>query len=343
MNDSALIAMSGGVDSCVAAYLAARQGLQCTGVTLHLWEDTANAAGARCAAQKLGMEFQELDAREPFRIHVVEPFVRAYEAGLTPNPCVRCNQQLKFGYLLDWALSQGMDYIVSGHYAQIRRDPNTGRYLLYKAAHIQKDQSYFLAGLTQDQLAHILFPLGTLTKEQVRQIAREQGFQSAGQKDSQDICFVPDGDYVSMMERYRGVPYCPGSFLDREGKPIGTHKGAVAYTLGQRKGLGLAMGEPVYVCSKDMAANTVTVGPETLLFTTALRAGDLNWLPFDAPTGPMEVQAKVRSRHKEQPVTLYPEGDTCRVEFREPQRAVTPGQAVVFYQDDLVIGSGTIL
>ncbi len=343
MDKTALIAMSGGVDSSVAAWLAIRQGYTCTGATVHLWENTANADSARSVAQKLGMSFTELDARSLFSRQVVEPFIRAYEAGLTPNPCILCNQYLKFGYLLDWALSQGISHVVTGHYAQLRQDPHTGRYLLYKAAHTQKDQSYFLAGLNQKQLSHTLFPLGELTKDQVRQIAREQNFQSAGQKDSQDICFVPDGDYFSMIQRYRGTVCCPGTFLNLEGVPVGTHKGAIAYTLGQRKGLGLAMGEPVYVCAKDMAANTVTVGPESVLFSQALRAGNLNWIPFEALREPMEVLAKVRSRHKEEPAVIYPEGDTCRVEFQTPQRAITPGQAVVFYREDLVLGAGTIL
>ncbi len=343
MDQTALIAMSGGVDSCVAAFLTAQQGFACTGATLCLWEDTANVAGARSAAQNLGMDFIELDARALFCQQVVEPFVAAYEAGLTPNPCIRCNQHLKFGYLLDWAVAHGMDFVVTGHYARICRDPETGRYLLYKAKDLKKDQSYFLAGLNQAQLSRIRFPLGSLSKEQAREIARQQGFQSASQKDSQDICFVPEGDYLAMMERYRGKAYCPGTFLDQNGSPVGTHKGAVAYTLGQRKGLGLSMGAPVYVCGKDMAANTVTVGPEALLFSQSLRAGNLNWIPFETLEAPLQVRAKVRSRHQEQPATVYPEKDTCRVEFQDPQRAITPGQAVVFYREDQVIGSGTIL
>ena len=234
----------------------------------------------------------------------------------------------------------GYDAIATGHYARIRRDETTGRYLLYKALDEKKDQSYFLACLDQHQLAHSRFPLGELTKEQVRQIALDQGFINAKKKDSQDICFVPDGDYMAFMERHTGKTYPCGAFLDTEGKTLGTHKGAVGYTMG----LGLAMGRPVYVCGKDMAANTVTVGPEELLFTSSLLAEGWNWLPFEALTAPMRVMAKARSRHVPQPATVYPaDNGMARVEFDAPQRAITPGQTVVLYDGDMVVGSGTII
>ena len=348
--EQALIAMSGGVDSSVAAYLAQQQGLSCCGATMKLWDPQilgnapVSTDDARAVAQRLGMPFYEVDAAGEFCRQVVEPFIHAYEDGLTPNPCILCNRHLKFSYLLDKALQLGCRYVVTGHYARIVFDKTSGRYLLYKAADGAKDQTYFLASLTQRQLSHTLFPLGELTKEQVRAIAAEQGFGNAQKRDSQDICFVPDGDYKGFMEQYGKKTYPQGDFLDETGKVVGRHNGAVGYTLGQRKGLGLAMGSPVYVCGKDMQRNTVTVGPEAQLFTSVLWAEDCNFIPFDTLTEPMRVTAKARSRHTEQPATVYPEGDgRIRVEFDAPQRAITAGQAVVLYQGDMVVGSGTIL
>ena len=349
--NKAMIAMSGGVDSSVAAFLMQTDGFSCCGGTLLLCDEALTgqatpspATDARAVADRLGIPFYTFDAREDFKCHVVEPFIGAYEAGLTPNPCIFCNQRIKFDLLLEKALSLGCRYIVTGHYARIRQDEKTGRYLLYKAPDRQKDQSYFLAGLNQYQLAHCKFPLGELTKEQVRAIAQEQGFINARKKDSQDICFIPGGDYVAFMERYRGRPYPEGAYLDANGKEVGRHKGAVAYTLGQRKGLGIAMGTPVYVCGKDMQANTVTVGAEELLFSTELVADNWNFFPFEALSAPIRATAKVRYRHEPQPATVYPmENGKARVVFDAPQRAITPGQAVVLYDGDLVIGSGTIL
>ena len=254
-----------------------------------------------------------------------------------------CNRHLKFQQLLDRALTLECDYIATGHYARIRQDCATGRYLLYKALDSAKDQSYFLASLTQHQMAHTLFPLGDLTKEQVRQVAQQQGFINARKRDSQDICFVPDGDYLAFLERYTGKEYPAGDFLDLNGNVVGKHKGAVGYTLGQRKGLGIAMGEPVYVCGKDMEKNTVTVGPNESLFRQELWANDWNWFPFESLEEPIHVKAKARSRMTEQPATVYPEENgLARVVFDEPQRAITAGQAVVLYDGDLVVGGGTI-
>ena len=349
--NKALIAMSGGVDSSVAAYLTQLEGYRCIGATMQLCskallgaEPEDNVHDARAVAQRLGMEFYAFDRTDAFRQQVVDYFVDAYEQGLTPNPCIRCNRTIKFGDLLDTALALGCSWVVTGHYARIRQDEATGRYLLYKAADEAKDQSYFLASLTQHQLAHSRFPLGELTKEQARQIAREQGFINARKKDSQDICFVPGGDYVEFIRRYTGSVPQTGDFLDLQGNVVGKHTGAISYTLGQRKGLGLAMGAPVYVCGKDMAANTVTVGPNEALFSHTLRAADWNWIPFPVLTEPMCVTAKARSRHTGAPATVYPEENgIARVVFDEPQRAITPGQAVVLYDGDMVIGSGTIL
>ena len=340
--DQALIAMSGGVDSSVAAYLTQQQGVECIGATMLLHDpDPAVAEDARLVAERLGMEFYVFDRTLPFRSYVQEDFVRSYEAGLTPNPCIVCNRYLKFGALLEDALELGCRWVVTGHYARIRFE--NGRYLLYKAADEAKDQSYFLAGLTQHQLAHIRFPLGELTKQEVRAIAEAQGFINARKKDSQDICFIPDGDYVAFMKKYTGKNYPAGDYLDLQGKVVGRHCGAVCYTLGQRKGLNLAMGQPVYVCGKDMENNTVTVGPNEALFTDILYATGCNWFSIPALTEPMRVTAKPRSRHAGAPATVYPEGEKIRVVFDEPQRAITPGQAVVMYDGDMVVGSGTRL
>lgn len=346
MSKKALIAMSGGVDSSVAAYLAEKNGYSCVGATMLLHPDGDSAKqveDARSVAQRLELPFHVLDFRKEFSQEVMDCFVDSYEAGLTPNPCVVCNQRLKFGCLLDAALELGCDYIVTGHYAQIAQDNATGRFYLRKATDESKDQSYFLYGLTQWQLSHIHFPLGGLTKTQARQIAEEQGFLTAKKKDSQDICFVPDGDYLSFMIRHTGKQYPAGDFLDCNGKVVGRHKGAVGYTLGQRKGLGLSMGEPVYVCDKDMQKNTVTVGPNEALMHRALRASDWFWHTIPELTAPLRVMAKARSRMTEQPATVYPEENGfVRVEFDEPQRAITPGQAVVLYDSDAVVGGGMI-
>ena len=336
----ALIAMSGGVDSSVAAFLAMEQGFDCCGSTMVLWNNATQDAASVC--DRLGIPFYVFDGQAAFREKVVQPFIDAYEAGLTPNPCVFCNNNLKFSWLLDRALEKGYEYVVTGHYARIQKDEATGRSLLYAAPNQQKDQSYFLAGLTPYQLSHSLFPLGDMTKEEVREIAAHQGFVSAQKKDSQDICFIPDGDYKAFMEQYTGKIYPCGSFLTLDGKVVGKHNGAVGYTLGQRKGLGLAMGSPVYVCGKDMVSNTVTVGPEQTLFAKTLWAENCNFIPFDDLTAPLQVTAKARSRHGAQPATVYPDENGIRVEFAQPQRAITPGQAVVLYDGDLVIGSGTI-
>ena len=347
-NQKALIAMSGGVDSSVAAHLTLQAGFCCTGATMELLDGGCSSqeaiADAQAVAQRLGIPFHVFPLREDFQKEVMEDFVRCYETGLTPNPCVRCNRHLKFGRLLEKARELGCDAVVTGHYARIIRDETTGRYLLAKARDAAKDQSYFLYALTQEQLACIRFPLGEMTKEEARAIAEEQGFLNARKRDSQDICFIPDGDYGAFLRRYTGKDYSRGPFLDLSGKQVGIHNGAVNYTLGQRKGLGLAMGAPVYVCAKDMQANTVTVCPNEALFSTELTAQDWFFFPFQWPQGPMEVKAKVRSRMEEQPATLYPLSDgKCRVVFREPQRAITPGQAVVLYDGDMVIGGGTII
>lgn len=344
--------MSGGVDSSVAAFLMLQQGYDCVGATMRLFdgkEEDSTCCGlddvedARSVAQRMGIPHYVFNFKKDFEDKVISEFIQSYEQGLTPNPCIQCNKHLKFRRLLHRAMELDCGYIVSGHYARIRKDENTGRYLLYKAADRAKDQTYFLACLDQEQLAHIQFPLGALTKDQVRAIAEENGFVNARKRDSQDICFVPDGDYVAFMERWTGKTYPEGNYLNLEGKVIGKHKGAVCYTIGQRKGLGIALGAPAYVCSKDMQANTVTLGPNEALFSKGLIADNWNWFPFPALTEPIRITAKTRHSQREQSATVFPgENGTATVLFDQPQRAVTPGQAVVLYDGDLVIGGGTI-
>ena len=351
--DKVLIAMSGGVDSSVAAYLMLSKGYSCAGGTMKLCdnvllglsqESTSDAiTDAKSVANKLGIDFYVFDHVIQFRERVVDKFVHSYELGETPNPCVNCNRFLKFDVLLNDALTLGYQYIATGHYAKIKKDSVSGRYLLCKAADQTKDQSYFLANLSQHQLAHTKFPLGDLTKSQIREIAENQGFINARKRDSQDVCFIPDGDYVAFMERYTGKTYPAGNYLNLAGEVVGQHRGAVCYTIGQRKGLALAMGEPVYVCHKDMTNNTVTVGPNESLFHSKLRAKDWNWIPFPDLAAPMKVMAKVRYRHSPQPAIVYPEeSGFARVEFDTPQRAITSGQLVVLYDGDMVVGGGTI-
>ena len=344
----AMIAMSGGVDSSVAALLAKQMGYQCVGATMRLCDglvpETSGPEDARKVAEAMGMPFYVFDHTALFREKVVDEFIRCYEQGGTPNPCLYCNRHLKFDALLDEAEALGCSYIVTGHYARIEKDALSGRYLLKKAVDTGKDQSYFLSCLTQYQLSHTLFPLGGMTKAQVRAVAEAEGYVTAKKKDSQDICFIPDGDYRSFMTSYTGKTYPAGDYLDLQGNVVGKHGGAVGYTIGQRKGLGIALGEPVYVCRKDMENNTVTVGPDEALWSSTLIGDNWNWIAISQLTEPIRCKARVRYRHTEQPATVYPLPDgKTKVEFDQPQRAITPGQTVVLYDGDTVIGGGTIL
>lgn len=353
--EKALIAMSGGVDSSVAAWEMIRQGYECMGVTMRLYDNRKfndrestccsldDVEDARAVAFRLGIPYYVFNFTQDFEEKVMDKFVTCYECGLTPNPCIDCNRYLKFDLLLRRARTLGCDYIVTGHYAQITFDEATGRYHLRKAVDTEKDQTYFLYSLTQQQLAHTRFPLGGLTKAQVRAVAEERGFINARKHDSQDICFVPDGDYVAFLERYTKKTYPVGDFLDEQGRVVGHHRGAVGYTLGQRKGLGIALGEPVYVCDKNMAANTVTVGSNESLMRRTLWANDWNWITIASLDTPMRVTAKARSRMREQAATVYPEENgVARVVFDQPQRALTPGQAIVLYDGENVVGGGTV-
>ena len=353
MSKTALIAMSGGVDSSVAAALMAQRGYDCIGVTMKLRSNNdacctekscctaSDAEDARNAAYSMGMKFYVFNFTQEFDREVIDRFVSAYEHGLTPNPCIDCNRYLKFERLYERARILGCDAIVTGHYARIEQE--NGRWLLKKSLDESKDQSYVLYDLTQETLARVKFPLGSLRKTEAREIAAEAGLINARKHDSQDICFVPDGDYARFMEDFTGKHYPAGDFLDVGGRKVGTHSGAVRYTIGQRKGLGLAMGAPVYVCAKDMQANTVTVGPESELFDTIVYANEVNWIAIPELKGPLRVTARTRYHQTEQPATVYPAGpDSFRLEFDQPQRAPTPGQAVVLYQGDVVLGGGTI-
>ena len=347
----ALIGMSGGVDSSLAAKLMRDRGFDCVGCTMKLFDaedgpdrpccSLNDVEGARAVANRLGIPFYVFNFREEFRSQVIDRFIAAYEAGRTPNPCIDCNRHLKFGKLLRRAEELGCRWVVTGHYARV--EEQNGRFLLKRAADPAKDQTYFLACLTQAQLAHVKFPLGDYTKAEVRELARQAGFVNAGKRDSQDICFVPGGDYAAVMEAYTGKTYPAGDYLDQSGNVVGRHRGAVRYTLGQRKGLDLALGTPVYVCAKDMERNTVTVGPDAALYSPGLRAEGMVWFPFDAPDGPLRCTVKTRHSQREAPATVRPlEDGGALVEFDAPQRAVTPGQAVVLYDGDIVLGGGTI-
>ncbi|MBR2590721.1 MAG: tRNA 2-thiouridine(34) synthase MnmA [Clostridia bacterium] len=354
----AIIAMSGGVDSSVAALLTQNAGYSCIGATMKLYDSDSlqnfsktcctadDAQDARAVAAKLGMPFYVFNYLKDFDEKVIAPFVHAYESGATPNPCIECNKYLKFECLFDKMKELSCEYIVTGHYARIEYDTHKNRYLLKKANDLSKDQSYVLYNLTQDKLAHILFPLGDVSdKSYTRKIALENGFINAHKSESQDICFVPDGDYVSFIERYTGKIYENGNFVDLQGNILGEHKGIIRYTVGQRKGLGLALPKPMYVCKKDLDANEVVLCYKEDLVTKEVIAEDVNLISVEKINEPMRVKARLRYNQKEQEATVYPLDDgKIKVVFDEP--ASTPaakGQALVMYDGDIVVGGGTII
>ena len=344
-----LIAMSGGVDSAVSAYLLKKNGYQTIGATMKLYcpgknpdECDAGMKDAAAVARLVGIEHTVLDYESDFRSLVVDSFVSEYEAAKTPNPCVVCNETLKFGKMMSAADELRADMLATGHYARIERKAD-GRCLLRRAADLTKDQSYVLYMLTQAQLSRVLFPLGDYTKAQVREIAREMGFVNADKGDSQDICFIPDGDYAAFIKRYTGKDYPEGQFVNEAGEVLGTHRGIIHYTIGQRKGLGIALGRPAFVCHKDPVANTVTLSDNEALFSTSLLVKKVNWIPFDRLASPLRVEAKIRYNMQAQPATVEQIDDDCvRVTFDQPQRAITPGQSAVFYDEDYVVGGGII-
>ena len=350
----ALIAMSGGVDSSLAAKLMKDKGFDCIGCTMKLYhnEDAGiessrtccsldDVEDARSVAYKLGIPFYVFNFTDAFRDTVIRKFIESYENGITPNPCIDCNRYMKFDKLYERAKTLGCDYIVTGHYARIEEE--NGKFVLKKALDETKDQSYVLYSMTQDQLVHTMFPLGSMQKTEVRAIAEESGFVNADKPDSQDICFVPNGDYASVIELQTGKESAEGNFVDKQGNNLGRHKGVIHYTIGQRKGLGVSSTEPLYVCNICPKDGNVVLGSNDDLFSREADVSDFNWISGEVPGSEFRCKAKIRYRQPEQWVTVIPTGaDTVHIVFDEPQRAITPGQAAVFYDGDTVLGGGTI-
>jgi tRNA-specific 2-thiouridylase len=332
------VLLSGGVDSTIAALLLKEQGHELLGLTMVNWDMEVGAKAAE-AARVLGIEHKIVDVRGIFKSSVVDYFCSAYEKGQTPNPCVECNKYIKFGALLDMARADGCDLVATGHYAQVEFDSDRQRYLLKKGVDSKKDQSYFLYGLTQEQLAHIHFPLGGFSKDEVRALAQQKGMQVAESPESQEICFIPE-DYREFLT---GRIECQsGVIRDAEGRILGQHQGLAFYTIGQRKGLGISGGKPLYVVDMDVEANVLVVGDNQDLFKSSLLASKNNFIYQDKIEWPMQVDAKIRYAAKPADATIYMEDNIARVEFAEPQRAITPGQSVVYYLGEYVLGGGLI-
>ncbi len=349
-----LVAMSGGVDSAVTALLCIKAGYDAEGCTMKLWRPDPTQVGgrvcgsdkdaedARAVCEHLGIGHTVTDFGKRFEETVIRDFIEEYQGCRTPNPCTVCNRCLKFGALLDYATEQGFDMIATGHYARTLQAED-GRYLLKRAADPSKDQTYFLWQLTQEQLSRTLFPLGGMTKAEARGIAEQNGLCNAHKSDSQDICFVPDGDYAAFILQKTGAIYPSGDFVDEDGNVLGKHAGIIRYTVGQRKGLGIALGEPMYVKSKNAADNTVVLCRNDALFTTELDADRINLISVASLDQPIRATVKIRSAHAPCPATVTQTGkDSLHVEFDTPQRAVAPGQSVVIYDGDTVVGGGII-
>jgi tRNA-uridine 2-sulfurtransferase len=347
--------MSGGVDSSATAALLQEQGYDVIGITLKLWpQDCVNRAEDKCCGpqavtdarsvcDRLGIPYYLIDEAAEFQKHVIQYFADEYKAGRTPNPCVMCNQNLKFGRLIDRADQLGADFIATGHFARIEKNADGSRYLLKRGRDLRKDQSYFLFSLRQDQLARALFPLGEKTKSDTRAVARHCNLKTADKEESMEICFVPDNNYGGFLQQANLVQKHRGEIVDLAGKILGHHDGIEFYTIGQRRGLGITTPEPVYVIELDAENNRVVVGDDSALDRDEFTATNCNWIPCDKLSEPIEVTAKIRYNHAGTPATLTPSGNgTVNVKLHLPQRAITPGQAAVFYQDDIVMGGGWI-
>ncbi len=356
MKKKVAVGMSGGVDSSVAAYLLKEQGYDVIGVTMQIWQDEDPLAqaenggccglsavdDARRVADRLGIPYYVLNFKREFKENVIDYFMDEYMHARTPNPCIACNRYVKWEALLNRARELGCDYIATGHYARVVQLDN-GRYALKKSATDRKDQTYALYNLTQEQLAHTLMPVGEYEKEQIREIATKIGLLIANKPDSQEICFIPDNDYAGYIERESGKTFPKGNFVDLEGNILGTHKGIIHYTIGQRKGLGLSMGSPVFVVDIRPETNEVVIGSNLDTFHDSLYAGKVNLMSVDALEGEREVVAKIRYSHKGAPCRIrMVDEDTVLCKFEEPVRAITPGQAVVFYDGDIVLGGAVI-
>lgn len=350
-----VVGMSGGVDSSATAALLMEQGYDVIGITLKLWpQDCVNRAedkccgpqavmDARAVCHKLGVPYYLIDEAADFQKQVIEYFAAEYKAGRTPNPCVMCNEKLKFGNLIHKARQLGADKIATGHFARTETDASTGRVLLKRGRDLRKDQSYFLFSLRQDQLARVIWPLGDKTKSDTRDVARGCNLKTADKDESMEICFVPDKDYGKFLRDADLVQDHQGDIVDVTGNVLGRHNGIEFYTVGQRKGLGIATGKPLYVIELDPETNRVVVGDDTLLEADEFVVERCNWIPFEFPTADIEATAKIRYNHPGTPATITPLDDwRARVKLHTPQRAITPGQACVFYQEDLVLGGGWI-
>ncbi len=357
MREKVVVAMSGGVDSSVAALLLRQAGFEVIGMTLKTWPkelcdtvpktqtccSTGDIEDARGVAAQLGIPFYVVEASAPFKEEVMDYFVETYTAGLTPNPCVVCNRKIKCGIILAKAKALGAQWVATGHYARVSYDEDRRRYLLRQALDPEKDQSYVLYQLTQEQLSHLLLPLGDKTKAQVRELAVAHGLKVADKPESMELCFIPDGDTKGFLKARAPEAFRPGEIVDRQGRVLGTHQGIAAYTVGQRRGLGVAHAKPLYVLSVDPILNQVVVGEQEELKTASCRLRDLFWVGIENLTGPYEAFVKVRYRSDKLPARLFPEGQKVRVEFKEPVAGgVSPGQAAVFYEKDLVLGGGWI-
>ena len=344
------------MDSSLAAALLLRQGYDVVGITMRVWsgENQGSHAPSQCCSELAARDARQVATHlsikhyvvnyvEPFRELVIEDFVAQYLGGQTPNPCIRCNRYVKFGKLLDESIALGADYLASGHYARIQRDDASDRYLLLKGLDRDKDQSYALYPLTQHQLSRLIFPLGDQRKEDTRRLAQELGLRVARKPESQEICFIPDGDYGAFLREQAPDAMRPGSIITLDGKKIGEHEGLALYTVGQRRGLGIAAREPLYVVRLEPEQNAVVVGPDEAVWGDQCQVRDVNWIAFDRPPDQLRAKVKIRYRHKEQDATIRPTGEKAvDVRFDEPQRAITPGQAAVFYDGDTVIGGGRI-